>query len=57
MKYTYLILALALMVGCTKLEPKFYTDLTTGNAYSSESDINAALVGVYADLAPFPGDG
>lgn len=57
MKYTYLILALALMVSCTKLEPKFYTDLTTGNAYSSESDINAALVGVYADLAPYPGDG
>lgn len=34
-----------------------YSDLTTANAYSTESDINAALVGVYADLAPFPGDG
>ncbi len=44
-------------VSCTKLDPKLYSDLTTANAYSTESDISAALVGVYADLAPFPGDG
>ena len=57
MRYIILLFALALTVSCTKLEPQFYSDLTTGNAYSTESDINAALVGVYADLAPFPGDG
>lgn len=57
MRYLFFILALAIAVGCTKLEPEFYSDLTTGNAYSTESDINAALVGVYADLAPYPGDG
>ena len=57
MKYLYIIIALALMVGCTKLDPKLYSNLTTGNAYSSESDIDAALVGVYADIAPYPGDG
>ena len=44
-------------VSCTKLDPKLYSDLTTANAYSTESDIGAALIGVYADLAPFPGDG
>ena len=57
MKYLYFILALLLTAGCTKLEPKFYSNLTTGNAYSTESDIDAALVGVYADIAPYPGDG
>ncbi len=57
MRYIILIFAIALTVSCTKLEPQFYSDLTTGNAYSTESDINAALVGVYADLAPYPGDG
>ncbi|MBO9596071.1 MAG: RagB/SusD family nutrient uptake outer membrane protein [Niabella sp.] len=46
-----------LIVSCTKLEPKLYSDLTSNNAYQTESDINAALTGVYADLAPFPGDG
>jgi starch-binding outer membrane protein, SusD/RagB family len=44
------------MTSCTKLEPKLYSDLTTANAYSTESDINAALVGIYADLNPYPGD-
>ncbi len=57
MKYLIIILAVFASVGCTKLEPKLYSDLTTANAYSTESDINAALTGVYADLAPFPGDG
>ncbi len=59
MKYLSIISLslLALTTGCTKLEPKLYSDLTTANAYSTESDINAALVGVYADIAPFPGDG
>ena len=57
MKYLMIIFVLFVAVGCTKLEPKLYSDLTTANAYSTESDINAALTGVYADLAPFPGDG
>ena len=57
MRYISLIIVLAaLAVGCTKLEPKLYSDLTTVNAYSTESDIDAALTGVYADLAPYPGD-
>lgn len=46
----------ALMAGCTDLEPTIYSNLTTSNAYKSEADINAALVGVYADLTPYPGD-
>lgn len=42
--------------SCTKLEPKLYSDLTTKNAYSTESDINAALTGIYTSLSPYPGD-
>ena len=57
MKYKYLILALTLLAGCTKLDPKIYSNLTTANAYSSESAIDAALTGVYSDIAPYPGDG
>ncbi|MGN6440216.1 MAG: RagB/SusD family nutrient uptake outer membrane protein, partial [Agriterribacter sp.] len=58
MKYISIIsLSLVVLVAsCTKLEPKIYSDLTTANAYSTESDINAALVGIYADLNPYPGD-
>ncbi len=58
MKYLSIISLglLALVTGCTKLEPKLYSDLTTANAYSTESDVNAALVGIYADLNPYPGD-
>ena len=57
MRYIALIIVLAFAVGCTKLEPQVYSDLTTANAYSTESDINAALTGVYADIAPYAGDG
>lgn len=59
MKKIFYILFAALVIssGCTKLEPEMYSDMTSSNAYNSESDIDAALVGVYADLAPFPGDG
>lgn len=42
--------------ACTDLEPTLYSNLTTSNAYLTEKDFNAALVGVYADLNPFPGD-
>ena len=54
------LISLGLATGfsaCTDLEPEIYSNQTTSNAYSSESDIDAALVGVYADLAPYPGDG
>jgi hypothetical protein len=44
------------LVSCTNLDPTIYSNLTSANAYTTESDINAALVGVYADLAPYPGD-
>lgn len=53
------LLATGLVSGftaCTDLEPTLYSNLTTDNAYITEKDFNAALVGVYADLNPFPGD-
>ncbi len=46
----------ASFIACTDLEPTLYSNLTTANAYTTESDINAALVGIYADLNPYPGD-
>ncbi len=57
MKYLIIFSAVIVSFNCTKLKPELYSDLTTANAYSTESDINAALTGVYADIAPFPGDG
>lgn len=58
-KYWIGVVAFGLVTGfsaCTDLEPEIYSNLTTSNAYKSEADIDAALVGVYADLAPNPGD-
>lgn len=52
----FLILIGFFFNSCTKLEPELYSDLTTKNAYGTESDINAALTGVYAKLNPYPGD-
>lgn len=43
-------------VACTDLDPTIYSNSTTKNAYTTKADIDAALVGVYADLAPYPGD-
>lgn len=51
-----LILAAGLFTSCTDLEPEIYSNLTTANAYKTESDIQAALVGLYADMTPGPGD-
>lgn len=51
-----LFMVLAGLTSCTDLEPTLYSSLTTANAYSTEADIDAALVGVYADLNPYPGD-
>ena len=56
MKYLAFIIVLVFAVGCTDLTPELYSDLTTANAYNTESDISAALVGIYADLTPGAGD-
>ena len=53
--FVFSSLAIAI-IACTKLEPELYSDLTTKNAYNTESDIDAALTGTYAKLNPFPGD-
>ncbi|WP_166670789.1 RagB/SusD family nutrient uptake outer membrane protein [Olivibacter sp. XZL3] len=55
-RFLYFSMVLASVSACTKLEPELYSDLTTENAYSTESDINAALTGTYASLGPYPGD-
>ncbi|GGZ14869.1 membrane protein [Echinicola pacifica] len=55
-KYITLGIAVSLMAACTNLEPELYSDLTTKNAYSTESDLEAALTGTYAKLKPYPGD-
>lgn len=63
MKTKKYLIGLATAVGlvtgfaaCTDLEPEIYSNLTTSNAYKTESDINAAVVGLYSDLTPIPGD-
>lgn len=56
MRYLIFIIVLIFAFSCTKLEPEMYSDLTTANAYSTVSDIDAALVGVYAGLTPGAGD-
>ena len=56
-KYLWgLVAAAGVLTSCTDLDPEIYSNQTTSNAYQSEADINAALVGVYADLTPYPGD-
>ncbi|MCH5597098.1 RagB/SusD family nutrient uptake outer membrane protein [Niabella ginsengisoli] len=57
MKYLLLAFLPVMAFSCTKLEPRVYSDLTSENAYLTESDIDAALTGVYADIAPYKGDG
>jgi hypothetical protein len=42
--------------GCSDLQPTNYHNESTNNAYSTPSDIKAAVNGVYTRLAPFPGD-
>ena len=47
MKYKKYILGLAtmgLVSACTDLTPEIYSNLTTANAYSTEADIDAAVV-------------
>lgn len=56
-KYLIGLAALAgLFSACTDLEPEIYSNLTTSNAYGTESDIDAAVVGLYSDLTPYQGD-
>ena len=47
---------MGLVTACTDLDPEIYSNLTTTNAYSTESDIEAAVVGLYSDMNPYPGD-
>lgn len=55
-KYLLGLATMGLLSGCTDLDPNIYSNLTTANAYSTESDIDAAVVGLYADMNPYPGD-
>lgn len=51
-----LVAATGLFTACTDLDPEIYSNLTSANAYSTESDIEAAVVGLYSDMTPYPGD-
>ncbi|RAV28175.1 RagB/SusD family nutrient uptake outer membrane protein [Sinomicrobium soli] len=55
-KYIVIPVISLVFAACTNLEPELYSDLTTKNAYSTESDIEAALTGIYSKLNPYPGD-
>lgn len=51
-----LVVTTGMFTACTDLDPEIYSNLTIDNAYSTESDIQAALVGLYSDMTPGPGD-
>ncbi len=51
-----LIIGIMGLIGCTDLDPTIYSNLTSANAYTTKADVEAALVGIYADLSPGPGD-
>lgn len=55
-KYLLGLVTMGLVTACTDLDPEIYSNLTTTNAYSTESDIEAAVVGLYSDMNPYPGD-
>ena len=44
-KYLLGLVTMGLVSACTDLDPEIYSNLTTANAYSTESDIEAAVVG------------
>lgn len=50
MKQIIYIGAILFLASCTKLQPKIYSNLTSDNAYSTKSDIEAALTGLYANV-------
>ena len=47
-KYLLGLITMGLVSACTDLDPEIYSNLTTANAYKTESDIEAAVVGLYA---------
>lgn len=51
-----LVATTGVFTACTDLDPEVYSNLTTANAYSTESDIEAAVIGLYSDMTPYPGD-
>lgn len=53
-KYLLGLVTMGLVSACTDLEPDIYSNLTTANAYGTESDIEAAVVGLYSDMNPYP---
>lgn len=55
-RYLLGLMVVGLFSACTDLEPEIYSNLTSANAYGTESDIEAAVVGLYADMTPYPGD-
>ena len=55
-KYLLGLVTMGLFSACTDLDPEIYSNLTTANAYGTESDIEAAVVGLYSDMNPYPGD-
>ena len=48
-KYLLGLVTMGLVTACTDLDPEIYSNLTTTNAYSTESDIEAAVVGLYSE--------
>lgn len=46
----YIFLFIFMSWGCTKLDSTIYSNLTTGNAYSTEADAQASVVGLYSIL-------
>lgn len=55
-RYLLGLAAAGLFSACTDLDPEIYSNLTSANAYGTESDIEAAVVGLYSDMTPYPGD-
>ena len=51
-KYLLGLITMGLVSACTDLDPEIYSNLTTANAYKTESDIEAAVVGLYSDMNP-----
>ena len=49
-KYLLGLVTMGLVSACTDLDPEIYSNLTTANAYSTESDIEAAVVGLYSAM-------
>lgn len=55
-QYLWGLAVAGVLTSCTDLDPEIYSNLTPENAYGTESDIEAAVVGLYSDMNPYPGD-